>query len=74
MQASYAIYEAAKKGNHKFLIGDNHTLFDFTYVENCAFAHYLAAEKLAPDNDTAGEVIFFFLFVFTFFGRTLHVC
>lgn len=62
MQASYGIYQAAKKGNSKFLIGDNKTLFDMTYVENCAYAHVLAADKLDEDNGTAGQVyLSFFL-------------
>ena len=47
--------EAAKKGNHKVRLGSNATLFDYTYVENIAYAHLLAADKLAADNGSAGE-------------------
>ncbi|KAJ3156959.1 erg26, C-3 sterol dehydrogenase [Geranomyces variabilis] len=44
--ASKGLYDAAKKGNWKFMIGDNSTLFDWTYVDNVAHAHLLAAQKL----------------------------
>ncbi|KAJ3175702.1 erg26, C-3 sterol dehydrogenase [Geranomyces variabilis] len=44
--ASKGLYDAAKKGNWKFMIGDNSTLFDWTYVDNVAHAHILAAKKL----------------------------
>ncbi|KAG9291449.1 hypothetical protein G9A89_021868 [Geosiphon pyriformis] len=36
-----------ENGQTKFQIGDNFNLFDFTYVENVAYAHLLAADKLA---------------------------
>lgn len=37
---------AYKKGQTKFQVGDNSNLFDFTYVENVAFAHLLAVQAL----------------------------
>lgn len=43
-------------------IGDNRNLFDFTYVENAAYAHLLAADRLSPDHpkykQVAGEAFF----------------
>ncbi|KAF9053964.1 NAD(P)-binding protein [Hymenopellis radicata] len=36
-----------QKGQTHFQIGDNNNLFDLTYVENAAYAHLLAADKLA---------------------------
>ncbi|KAI8921912.1 3-beta hydroxysteroid dehydrogenase/isomerase family-domain-containing protein [Powellomyces hirtus] len=44
--ASKGLYDAAKKGNWKFMIGDNSTLFDWTYVDNVAQAHILAAQNI----------------------------
>ncbi|CBX95768.1 hypothetical protein IAQ61_004600 [Plenodomus lingam] len=37
---------AVRKGQTKFQVGDNTNLFDFTYVENVAHAHLLAAYAL----------------------------
>ncbi|KAF1999434.1 hypothetical protein P154DRAFT_620875 [Amniculicola lignicola CBS 123094] len=37
---------ACRKGQHKFQVGDNNNLFDFTYVENVAHGHLLAAQAL----------------------------
>ena len=45
-QGSLAIVEAAKKGQYKVVIGSNNSLFDLTYVDNVAYAHILAMEKL----------------------------
>ena len=46
----------------KFQLGTNDNLFDFTYIENAAYAHILAAERLAhPASITApigGQVFF----------------
>jgi sterol-4alpha-carboxylate 3-dehydrogenase (decarboxylating) len=50
MQASYAVYKAAKDGKHKFMVGENKTLFDMTYVDNVAHAHVLAAKVISDDN------------------------
>lgn len=48
--------EVCERGQHRFQIGDNESLMDFTYVGNVALAHVLAAEKLAiPDSGAAGQ-------------------
>jgi sterol-4alpha-carboxylate 3-dehydrogenase (decarboxylating) len=39
-------YQAYERGQTHFQIGDNTNLFDWTYVENVARAHLLAADKL----------------------------
>ncbi|KAI8063274.1 3-beta hydroxysteroid dehydrogenase/isomerase family-domain-containing protein [Gongronella butleri] len=44
--------EVCQRGQHRFQIGDNTSLMDFTYVGNIAFAHVLAAEKLAADANS----------------------
>ena len=53
-QGSLAIVEAAKKGQYKVVIGSNSSLFDLTYVDNVAYAHILAMEKL-DDPSVQGE-------------------
>lgn len=51
--------EAAKKGNTNFILGKGDNLMDWTYVDNVALAHLLAADKLTISNpDVAGQVIF----------------
>ncbi|KAI9310799.1 3-beta hydroxysteroid dehydrogenase/isomerase family-domain-containing protein [Dichotomocladium elegans] len=48
--------EVCEKGQHRFQIGDNTSLMDFTYVGNIAYAHVLAAEKLVdPKSPVAGQ-------------------
>ncbi|KAI9306543.1 3-beta hydroxysteroid dehydrogenase/isomerase family-domain-containing protein [Cunninghamella echinulata] len=42
--------EVCQRGQHRFQIGNNTSLMDFTYVGNIAYAHVLAAEKLALDH------------------------
>jgi sterol-4alpha-carboxylate 3-dehydrogenase (decarboxylating) len=42
------LFEVYKRGQTHFQIGDNTNLFDWTYVENVAHAHLLAADKLVP--------------------------
>jgi sterol-4alpha-carboxylate 3-dehydrogenase (decarboxylating) len=54
-QGSLAMAQAAKRGQWRVYIGANDNLFDMTYVDNVAYAHILAAEKLAKDNGTSGE-------------------
>ncbi|CAG8497419.1 9413_t:CDS:2 [Paraglomus brasilianum] len=49
------IIAVVKRGQTKFQIGDNSNLFDYSYVENVAYAHILAADKMAPDNKIGGE-------------------
>lgn len=43
-------------------IGNNQNLFDFTYIENAAHAHLLAADRLSADHpkhsQVAGEAFF----------------
>ncbi|KAF9016895.1 C-3 sterol dehydrogenase [Hymenopellis radicata] len=46
-QMMAGMYEVYQKGQTHFQIGDNNNLFDLTYVENAAYAHLLAADKLA---------------------------
>lgn len=48
--------EVCERGQHRFQIGDNISLMDFTYVGNVAYAHVLAAEKLVdPNSPVAGQ-------------------
>ncbi|KAG2194969.1 hypothetical protein INT47_002825 [Mucor saturninus] len=48
--------EVCERGQHRFQIGNNQSLMDFTYVGNVAYAHVLAAEKLAiPNSGAAGQ-------------------
>ncbi len=54
----------------RFQVGDNNNLFDFTYIENAALAHVLAAKRLTspptdiytnngdPSNGVEGEAFF----------------
>ncbi|CAK7211218.1 erg26, C-3 sterol dehydrogenase [Sporothrix bragantina] len=44
--AMYHIINIYRTGKHKIQIGDNNNMFDFTYVENVAHAHLLAARAL----------------------------
>ncbi|KAJ1657967.1 erg26, C-3 sterol dehydrogenase [Dispira simplex] len=47
-----------KRNAHRFQLGFNRTLVDFTYVTNVAHAHILALEKLPADDRIAGEAFF----------------
>lgn len=38
------------------MIGDNSALFDWTYVDNVAYAHILAARQVGVREGVAGEV------------------
>ena len=51
-----SIVNAALNGMSGVQIGNNTTLFDMTYVENAAYSHILAADKLKVDNGTSGQV------------------
>jgi 3-beta hydroxysteroid dehydrogenase/isomerase family len=58
LQGSLAIVESARRGNWRFMIGDNQNLFDLTFVDNAAYAHILAADKLLPGKNVDGQVQF----------------
>jgi len=47
-QVMQGLFEVYQRGQTHFQIGDNNNLFDWTYVENVAYAHLLAADKLVP--------------------------
>ena len=47
--------QAAKRGQWRYMIGNNENLFDMTFIDNVAYAHVLAADKLSASNGTAGE-------------------
>ncbi|XP_003461426.2 sterol-4-alpha-carboxylate 3-dehydrogenase, decarboxylating [Cavia porcellus] len=49
------LVEAAKKGKMKFMIGNGQNLVDFTFVENVAHGHILAAEHLSRDAPLCGK-------------------
>lgn len=42
------LYEVYENGQTHYQIGDNTNLFDWTYIENAAHAHLLAADRLRP--------------------------
>ncbi|TFY65520.1 hypothetical protein EVJ58_g1917, partial [Rhodofomes roseus] len=42
------LYEVYQNGQTHYQIGDNTNLFDWTYIENAAYAHLLAADRLRP--------------------------
>ncbi|CAK7198295.1 erg26, C-3 sterol dehydrogenase [Sporothrix eucalyptigena] len=44
--ATYHMINVFRDGKHNIQIGDNTNMFDFTYVENVAHAHLLAARAL----------------------------
>ena len=50
--------EVCERGQHRFQIGNNQSLMDFTYVGNVAYAHVLAAEKLAVSGSGAAGQAF----------------
>lgn len=45
------LYEVIQNGQTIFQLGDNCNLWDFTYVDNIAYAHVLAAENLLTPAD-----------------------
>ncbi|KAG0204494.1 erg26, C-3 sterol dehydrogenase [Mortierella sp. GBA30] len=57
-QGTPGFMDVVKKGQHVLQIGDNSGLFDWTYVENVAYSHVLAAEKLIPGSGVAGQAFF----------------
>lgn len=44
----------ARNGQTRWQLGDNTNLFDFTYIENLAYAHLLAASTLLFQHSTTG--------------------
>lgn len=52
-----AILNRARRGR-LFRIGSRSRLVDFTYVDNAAEAHLLAAQKLWPGSEIAGKAFF----------------
>jgi len=46
------------KGQSSTAIGSNENLFDFTYIENAAYAHILASDKLDTSHRVCGEAFF----------------
>jgi len=67
--------QTGEKGKSKFMIGDGSNLVDFTYVENVAYAHALAAVQLGPKGQSKvnGEAFFITnrepIFFWEFIGR-----
>ncbi|KAF9896289.1 erg26, C-3 sterol dehydrogenase [Lobosporangium transversale] len=57
-QGTPGFLDVMKKGQHVLQIGDNSGLFDWTYVENVAYSHVLAAQKLVPGSGVAGQAFF----------------
>ncbi|RKO85118.1 3-beta hydroxysteroid dehydrogenase/isomerase family-domain-containing protein [Blyttiomyces helicus] len=54
-QACLNLTAAARKGNWKFMIGDNSCIFDWTFVDNVSHAHILAAKRLGDEVGPAGK-------------------
>lgn len=56
-QALIGFHEVGKSGKSKWVqIGTGKNKFDWTYVENAAYAHVLAADKLTNGSPVAGQV------------------
>ena len=45
------LYDVIRNGQTAFQVGDNSNLWDFTYVDNVAYAHILAAENLLTPEE-----------------------
>jgi sterol-4alpha-carboxylate 3-dehydrogenase (decarboxylating) len=58
--AMWRLADAYNKGQHKYQMGPNRNLVDYSYVGNVADAHLLAADRLASNTrpSIAGEVFF----------------
>ncbi|CAK9154723.1 unnamed protein product, partial [Ilex paraguariensis] len=50
-----SLVAAARAGKSKFIIGDGNSMYDFTYVENVAYAHICAERALASEGTVAGR-------------------
>ncbi|KAJ3310945.1 hypothetical protein HDV04_004551 [Boothiomyces sp. JEL0838] len=57
-QGSFAIAESGKKGQWRLMVGNNQNLFDVTYVDNVAYAHILAADKIEWGNGIDGQAFY----------------
>ena len=52
-----SIQACIEKGETPFVIGNGDNLYDFTFVDNVAYAHILAIENLLGSKTAAGEAI-----------------
>ncbi|KAI8609575.1 3beta-hydroxysteroid dehydrogenase [Chytriomyces sp. MP71] len=57
-QALVTMIQVVKEGKCGVQIGNNEALMDFTYVDNAAYAHILAGQKMTADNGIGGEAFF----------------
>ncbi|KAG0496628.1 hypothetical protein HPP92_001319 [Vanilla planifolia] len=48
-----SLVAAARAGKSKYIIGDGNNMYDFTYVENVAYAHICAERTLAAGGSAA---------------------
>ncbi|KAJ3097181.1 hypothetical protein HDU97_005100 [Phlyctochytrium planicorne] len=55
MQGASTIMDACWNGKYKVQLGFNKTLFDWTYVDNIAYAHVLAMERMKETSDCGGQ-------------------
>lgn len=58
VQAWPGFIDAARAGKSKFQLGAGENKMDWTYVENVAYAHVLAADRLTADSPIAGRFYF----------------
>ncbi len=56
-QLTARIIDRARRGRLRF-VGDGSNVIDSTYVDNAAFAHLLAADRLHPGSGVAGRAYF----------------
>jgi sterol-4alpha-carboxylate 3-dehydrogenase (decarboxylating) len=52
------VYACIGRRETPFVIGSGDNLYDFTYVDNIAYAHVLALENLLTSRTAAGEAFF----------------
>lgn len=72
-QGSLAIVQSAKKGQSKIMIGKNENLFDLTYVDNAAYAHILAGEKMKMGTGIEGQVLLLLMTGLFDYKRSTHL-
>lgn len=53
-----AMLQAAREGKWKYQIGSGKNKQDFTYVENVAYAHLLASDKIKVGSGIDGQAFF----------------